>query len=79
MSGDTADEEASGFFVQSGGTAQKARQQGGERRDGDESAIIVYEEFPAEIGVASLNTGASLAHLEIAFHIVVAQTPTPAI
>ncbi len=75
MSGDAADEEASGVFVQGDRSAEKARQQGRQGTDGDESAIIFDQEFPAEIGVAALHAGARLADLEISFDIVVVQAP----
>jgi hypothetical protein len=75
-----ADEESPGFLVQNGRPAQEARQQGTERRDGDEPAIIFYEKLSAEIGVAALHPDASLTDLEIAIHVVVTQTPsTPVI
>ena len=79
MGGDAADEEAFGEFVQSGGASEEAGQQGRKRSDGCESAIIFYEKWSAEIGVASLNAGAGLADLEVALHVVVAQAPSAAV
>src|ERR1700676_2419818 len=77
MRGHAADEEASGVLVQRGGAAQEAGQQGSERSDGNQSAIIFLEKSSAEIGVAALHAGVRFADLEVAFHIVVAETPAP--
>jgi hypothetical protein len=65
--------------VQRDRSAEKARQQGTESGDGNESPIIFYKEIAAEFGVAPLHLGSSLSHLKIAFNIVVAQTPSAAI
>ena len=79
MSGHAPDEEAAGVLVQRRRSAKEARQQGAKRADRYESAIVFLQEFSAEIGIAALNSSAGLAHQKIAFHIVVAQTPSAAV
>ena len=61
------------------GPPRKRGQQGTERTDWDESAIIFYQKFSAEIGVAALNAGARLANLKVTFDVVVAQAPALAV
>jgi hypothetical protein len=75
VSGYAADEEASGFFVQSDWSAEKAREQGRQGTDRHESTTIFDQKLPAEIGVAALHFRASFSCLKFSFDAVVAQAP----
>jgi hypothetical protein len=75
---DVANEEPARFLVQIRWTSEEARQKGTKCGQRDQTAPVFHEEFGGEIGVASLDAGASFVYGEFSQDVVVVQTPAGA-
>jgi hypothetical protein len=65
VSGDVSDEETVGFYMQSCGTSEDARQERVEAIERDHAASIFEKEFSGEVGVAALYASVAVADREL--------------
>jgi hypothetical protein len=79
VGGDTTDKKTIGLFVESCGTSQETRQKGIEGGERDQAASIFKNELGGEIGVASLDAGASFLDGKLSKDVVVVKTPAGAV